>query len=592
MTTAELSHEQQAIQKDQRLIAGRYRLHAKIGHGRLGEIFQADDEMYDELGVGRPVAIQLLPERVALERQIFSKLQAGYDLLRTGAHPNIVPFLDFGHDGKFGYLVMDLLQGASLQSLLDKVTSLPLEEAIPVICGVGDALEFLHAKSMAHSKLTTESVFVTENLEVRLLDVIPLNASSGILRGLSSKDPFRSLPIEGDTYGLACLTYQMLAGKHPFNFRRPAEAFLARLEPACIDSLSERQQNAIHRGLSFDDEQRMPSVDDFLREFGIKGTERLQPSERVMANRDPATEFAGGDPTPTVPLASPSRGVTSVHAAPANLATPVAQYEERRLAASKSESTKRLTSAVLVMVLVGLGVWWFYGEPRDNLVAAIDYVDSYLDNELPATATRSAVEDSSGPATAGRVLVAEPAVGSETASTQKSYPTASATAADNQIDAGALGEPATLPADEQLDDSGTEEPLSDDGIAADALASTANVADTSGSEPEFTVAQSFISVSERDGGARITAHRAGDSGPVVWWTSDHTAVADEDYIPMQEAVAGFTSGEETETVFIPLVNDSLLESGETFYVYLGRQNPQLGRLEPILRVQVNINDDD
>jgi hypothetical protein len=591
MTTANLGHKEQAIRKEQHLVAGRYRLHAQIGHGRLGEIFQADDEMYNELGVGGQVAIQLLPERVALDQEIFRKLKSGYTLLRTDAHPGIVPFLDFGHDGKFGYLVMDLLQGASLRSLLDDVTTLPLDEAIPVICGVGDALQFLHAKTMAHSKLSAKSIFVTENLGVRLLDVIPLNANSGILRGLSSKDPFRGRHVEGDIYGLACLTYQMLAGKHPFNFRTPAEAFLARLEPAPIDSLSERQRNAIHRGLSFDDEQKIPSVEDFFREFGLTGTERLQPSVRVTTNRDPSTEFSRHNPALTVPSDSPSPNLASVPAAPTDFTSRVAQHEEKLVTTPERESIRWMPSAVLIAVLVGLGLWWLYGEPRDNVVAVIDYVDSYLDNQLPATGTRSAVEDNTGPATAGRVLVTEQAVGSGTASAQQSYPTA--TAADSQIDAGALRAPATVPADEQQSDSGAKEPLSDEGIAADALASTANVPETSGSEPQFTVVQSVVSVSERDGGARITAHRAGDSaGPVVWWTSDHTAVAEEDYIPMQEPVAGFKSDEETETLYIPLINDSFPESRETFYVYLGRQNTQLGRLEPILRVQVNINDDE
>ena len=55
---------------------------------------------------------------------------------------------------------------------------------------------------------------------------------------------------------------------------------------------------------------------------------------------------------------------------------------------------------------------------------------------------------------------------------------------------------------------------------------------------------------------------------------------------------GFTSGEEAETLHIPLVNDSLPELSETFYVYLGRHDTQLGRLEPIARIRVEISDDD
>ena len=147
MTTLELGHEQQPIEPDRRLVAGRYRLRAQIGTGRLGDIYDADDEGYRELGVGGRVAVQLLPDRIALDNGLFSKLKLGYTVLRAGSHPNIVAYLDIGHDGKFGYLVMELLDGASLRFVLDDVTTLPLDEALPVIRAVGDALQFLHAKS-------------------------------------------------------------------------------------------------------------------------------------------------------------------------------------------------------------------------------------------------------------------------------------------------------------------------------------------------------------------------------------------------------------------------------------------------------------
>ena len=82
------------------------------------------------------------------------------------------------------------------------------------------------------------------------------------------------------------------------------------------------------------------------------------------------------------------------------------------------------------------------------------------------------------------------------------------------------------------------------------------------------------------------------AGQIFWWTSDNTAIAEKDYIPIEQPVEGFASGEEAETLHIPLVDDSLPEPREVFYVYLGQHNAQLGRLEPISRIRVEINDDD
>jgi serine/threonine protein kinase len=236
MTSLELGHEQQSVKVASRLVAGRYRLHARIGSGRLGDIYEAHDEGYRELGVGGRVAIQLLPDRIALDHGLFSKLKLGYTVLRAGAHPNIVPYLDCDHDGKFGYLVMELLDGASLRFVLDDATTLSLDETLPVIRAVGDALQFLHAKSMIHGQLGASNVFITETLDVRLLDVVPLDSASTILRGVASRDPFSRADASDDIYALACLTYEMLAGKHPFNFHPPAEASAAGIRPARISS--------------------------------------------------------------------------------------------------------------------------------------------------------------------------------------------------------------------------------------------------------------------------------------------------------------------------------------------------------------------
>ena len=108
-----------------------------------------------------------------------------------------------------------------------------------------------------------------------------------------------------------------------------------------------------------------------------------------------------------------------------------------------------------------------------------------------------------------------------------------------------------------------------------------------------TLIQSFVTVYERDGAARIAFRRpVGTTGTLVWWSADHTATGDTDYIPLQQPVPAFTDAEEAETLHVPLINDGLPEPRETFYVYLGQRNPESGQLEPIARVRVDINDDD
>jgi len=224
------------------------------------------------------------------------------------------------------------------------------------------------------------------------------------------------------------------------------------------------------------------------------------------------------------------------------------------------------------MVLVSLGAWYFYGQPRDDVTWLIDYADSYLDRR-PST-TQPVVEN------IPRVETTSPdPIASDTAS--------------SEMPAIAIDETATQAASEPPANSETTDPLFSIDATTDELASAPDIDASSGQGPEPTLIQSVVYVSERDGAARIASRHPGTTtDPVFWWTGDDTAVAENDYIPLEQPMEGFTSGEEAETLHIPLINDSLPEPSESFFVYLGQHNTQLGRLEPIARIRVEISDDD
>ena len=575
MTTVELGREQQATQTDRHLVAGRYRLHAKIGRGRLGDIYEADDEGYRELGVGGRVAIQLLPDRIALDQGLFSKLKLGFTVLRAGSHPNIVSYRDFDHDGKFGYLVMERLDGASLRFVLDDVTTLPLDEALPVIRAVCDALQFLHAKSMVHGQLTAESVFITEDLDVRLLDIVPLDSASTILRGVASRDPFSRSDIVDDIYALACLTYETLAGKHPFNFHPPAEASLAGLKPARIRSLPEKQWSAIRRALSFDTEERPATVRDFLGDLGLTGTERLRPSSRGSEDHTPSPKAPHTDAAPVRRPTPPATKKTSSAPVASTVVTGPAPRDEKRrkMARARRNRASRIRSFFLAIVLAGLATWYFYGQPSDDIANLPALVDAYLD---PATVEESTTEQIVAVEQDASVLV---------------EPAAAASEPDSPV------EPVAQPAPLLANDSSTQpdspplaEPIADaEKAQTEVAAEFEDAADTPGS----TLIQSFVTVYERDGAARIAFRRpVGNTGTLYWWTGDQTAVADADFIALDQPIVAFASDDEAETLHIPLVNDSLPEPRETFYVFLGQRDLVSGDLAPIARVRVDVNDDD
>lgn len=541
MPAAEINSKSIAVQPAQRLVAGRYRLQERIGSGRLGNIFSAVDEDYEALGVDQYVAIQIVSDIVAHNNKLFNKLKAGYETLRSAAHPNIVNYHSLGRDGKFVYLAMELLDGASLSMVLDETETVPLEEVLPVIRGIGEALQRLHADGLVHGNLTADNVFITERLEVRLLDVVPLDAANAIFRGATMSDATGHVTVEDDVFALACLAYQMLAGRHPFNHGTPGKAAAAGIEPDPISSLDDEKWSALRSALSFDTEQRAHSVADFLRDFGVKGTERLRPSREVPVNKERAPL---PEPAQHAPRPAPTKAPTPAQASP-----PFVVAQPERAPARRKPGLRR--SVLLLALLASLGAWYSYGEPEENFVELIGFIDRHLDVDLTTLG-----ENDDLPI----ILPAAPTP---------------------KIAAAPVASPDPEP-EPQLE-------LEPEPAAASLLANEPEPEPTT-TAPEVVFATSFVTVSERDASARVALRRNGDAAqPLVWWTSEHTARADTDFIPVPRQAGNTVSG---DVLLIPLVNDNLPELDESFFVNVGVRHEGQGAVESIATIRVDIVDDD
>ena len=578
MTTAKLEDSAPTSHTDEHLIAGRYRTHTRIGHGRLGEIFAAIDERYEESGVEQHLAIQIIPDSVVRNNRLFNRLNLGYNVLRTGAHPNIVKFLHFGRYGKFGFLAMELLDGGPICTVLDDAKTLPLAEVLPVIREVGEALQLLHANDMVHGNLTTKNVFITKELEVRLLDVLPLDSAVGIVRGTAMSEPPSRYTVEDDVFGLACLAYRMLAGKHPFNDSPPAEARLTGLEADRIASLTDSEWNALRRALSLDREQQTSSIADFMRDLGITGTERLQPTAdqpvRQPARHESFAQPAVEEAPPITQLAVPVQSTLT--------AAPVADVDSVSWdvnwpsnARPTSKGPRPLRAVLLGMLLAGVSTWFFYGQPQQQIANLISYIDESMTVGL--TKRSDGIVEISTPEP-DRSVSTDPVAPIDPPAAAAPAATVEASLADLEAKHSEPERAATI---EEIDTAvaqPTDQPAPADPVQT---------------QPELVLGESIVSVSERDGAARVTRPRVENSATrLFWWTSEHTAKFDEDFVPIkQQAIAG-ASIEGGNMLHIPLVDDGLPEPRETFFVNFGLRNNQQGPIELVATVRVDIIDDD
>src|SRR5437867_6414950 len=119
---------------------GPYEIAAKIGVGGMGEVYRARDTRLD-----RTVAIKVLPEALAADPQFRDRFEREARAISSLSHPHICTLFDVGHQDGTNYLVMEYLEGETIEQRLEK-GALPLDQAIRCAIEIADAPDSAHSQ--------------------------------------------------------------------------------------------------------------------------------------------------------------------------------------------------------------------------------------------------------------------------------------------------------------------------------------------------------------------------------------------------------------------------------------------------------------
>jgi serine/threonine-protein kinase len=213
-------------------IGGRYRLVRPLRPGGRKHVWCAD-----HLALGSQVAVHFLGQADEARLAHVARASTAAAGLRS---QNVAQVLDHGvHDG-VPFVVLELLEGQSLEERLRKATRLPIADVAVIVAQIGRALSKAHAAGLAHGDLRPHNVFLTKNDDEEVAKVLDLGlapapspgwtpsheallyASPAVLRG----EPYDAA---SDLWALAVVAYQCVTGKLPFAGVR-AQQVLARLE--------------------------------------------------------------------------------------------------------------------------------------------------------------------------------------------------------------------------------------------------------------------------------------------------------------------------------------------------------------------------
>lgn len=209
------------------VVAGLYRIGARMGSGASGVIYEAV-----RITDGLPVALKLLRAASAHDVVASDRLRREAEALGLSWHPNVVELIEHGHlpDGT-SYLVMELLRGESLAHRLKHRVRLTPDELFPIALQLAEALVAVHAAGVVHRDLKPSNVFVVHDGDgerVKVLDfgiarveweemrITNMGAPLGTPGYMSpEQESGGEVDARSDVFALGALLYECLVGEPP-----------------------------------------------------------------------------------------------------------------------------------------------------------------------------------------------------------------------------------------------------------------------------------------------------------------------------------------------------------------------------------------
>ena len=248
------------------VLAGRYRMIARLGKGGMGEVWRADD-----LVLETPVALKVIysadPEA---RRLILNEVR----LARQITHPAICRVFDVGEGSAEVFYSMELVNGEDLATLVRRIGRLPIEKVIDIGQQLCDGLAAAHAVGILHRDLKPANVLIDQDGLVQITDfgiaITRDNAANPSQIGTPRYMAPEQLDAAGaplsertDIYALGLILYELLVGRPAYDLRPVGQRQPPR-PSTLITDVDRGLERAIVKAMSHDPRDRPASV----RELG------------------------------------------------------------------------------------------------------------------------------------------------------------------------------------------------------------------------------------------------------------------------------------------------------------------------------------
>lgn len=216
MLSANQSEQESTVGPD-----GRYRVESELGHGAMGAVFLAKDQL-----LFRDVALKKLTG--GLNQNIITRFQQEARALAQLSHPNIVQIYDLVQEAGQYWIAMEYVEGTDLGTLIERQGKFSVEDALGICVKIAEAMDYAHNRGVVHRDFKPSNVLINTDGEPKVMDfglAKLAHSSLATVEGSLLGSPAFMSPEQAmgetadprsDIYAMGVTLYQLLTGRLPF----------------------------------------------------------------------------------------------------------------------------------------------------------------------------------------------------------------------------------------------------------------------------------------------------------------------------------------------------------------------------------------
>jgi serine/threonine-protein kinase len=258
-----------------RTLAGAYQVEALLGEGGMAVVYRGR-----RLSDGRPVAIKILREQYAHDRDFVARFQREAQAIAKLSHPHMVQLFDYGEDAGTHFIVMEYVEGDDLKTVLRRQGALPEGRSREIGAEVCAALSYAHRQGIVHRDIKPQNILLTRDGRVKVADfgIARALASAGITETGTvlgsvqylSPEQARGMSVgqRADLYSLGVVLFEAMTGTLPFDGDSPIAIALKHVhEPPPVPrrngaAMSLEAEQIVLKALAKDPHDRYRSADE------------------------------------------------------------------------------------------------------------------------------------------------------------------------------------------------------------------------------------------------------------------------------------------------------------------------------------------